>query len=402
MIMEYDDVAELRDPLEDESLLAVMSGDEGDTYLPHRDAYIDSDAYLQAVVDIQFDERFGAPYWRELMEEELEFDPREEIKSYDDLEKLPEADEDAIKERPVDDFMPRLFYDDDEGGTYDDLDIDPGMFDLSKSSGTTGKKKIMPWRTSVSDEIVQWYAHNLEERDTGDGNWLALGPYGLYEKHIEGMANEMGGKAYFSGIETRKLKKQAKHTGEFFENPLKGLRNGWSAFKGFLRMSRSQQVLREDLQSEPVSNIASAPALVERLYDDLDSDDAVSDPEDIETILLSGMGVTEEAVDGLEEQYENADVVPMYATSFCGPAFDTTDVDDLAYRSLEPFMTFEVLEDGDALDDREQVEYGDRGQVMFHRVAEDFFWPNQTERETALRVEGDQADYIASIVPDVD
>ncbi|MDY6777390.1 MAG: hypothetical protein SVU32_01880 [Candidatus Nanohaloarchaea archaeon] len=400
--MPYGSLDELKDELEERSLLDYMvEHTDGDTMVPHKGESIDEDAYLQAVVDIHFDETYGTPYWREQLDE-LDFDPREEVDSFDDLAKLGEADEEALKERPVEDFMPRLFHSGaaDPGDTYETLEPDPSYFDMSKSSGTTGKKKIMPWRKSVSEEIVEWYTHNLDLRGTEDGNWLSMGPYGLYEKHLEGAANEQGGILHFSGVETRKLKKQARHLGKLFENPVKGVKNAWSAFKGFLRMNRGLEVLREDLQSEQVENIASVPQVAKRLYDDLDSEETVSSPGDIETILVSGAAVTEEAVDELEDLYQEADVVPMYATSFTGPAFDHPGTEGIQYHSLEPFMTVEVLEGGEDYATRDEVEYNERGQVAFHRIGEDFFWPNQTERESAVRKEGTsifESDGVAAI-----
>jgi len=411
---------ELKQELREESLLELMPDAGSGVYLPYRGKTVDPDDYLQTVVDIHFDEVYGSPYWNEVHEELKEeygedFDVRDAIETYDDLaDVLPEADEEDIKQRSVEEFMPRLFHREPDveardADSYEELTPDPAYFDMSKSSGTTGRKKIMPWREAVSSEIADWYNYNLDIRDTGDGNWLVCGPYGLYEKHMEETISDRGGIPYFTGIETRRFKTQMKRLGGLMEEPLETLKNVRelpstlaSAVKGMVRMKPTIDVLEEELRSEEIENIASAPKLVEMLHDEFDADGTESDPEDIDTILVSGAAVTEEAVEDLEELYENADVVPMYATSFTGPSFDVPEAEDIEYHPLEPFVSFEVRGEGDGLDERESVPYGERGQVMFHRVAEGFFWPNQTERESAERREGRssfEADGIARIRP---
>lgn len=331
--------------------------------LPHHDLEIDYDAYVAEVAAIHFDEETGAPYWQEVhagLKEEhgADFDIRDEIHAdgMDAVRRyLPEADEAALRDRPFTDFLPAVY--------------DPDDVDISKSSGTTGPKKLMPWDATVSDAAVDWYTHNLDRHGTGDGDWLACGPYGLYEKHMEGTANNRGGHLYFSGIETRELKKQFSS-----RNPLNILR-------GILRMSPTTTALKEDLASEPVENLASAPTVIEKLHGMLEDDDTKSSPADIDTILISGMGIDGDTVDELEEMYENATVLPMYATSFTGPAFDTPYTEDIQYYPMAPVATLDVRDE-----DGGDVEYGERGRVAINRIGPAFFWPNQVERETAVRV----------------
>lgn len=392
---------ELKPELEDSSLLELYTGDDEGTEIPYRDGAVDPDKYLQRVVEIQFDERYGAPFWREMYEEELDFDPREEIESFEELDKLPEAEEDELRQRPVEDFMPRLFHREDDPGDarYDKLTPDPQYFDMSKSSGTTGKKKEMPWRKTVTDEVVSWYNYVLDMNDTGDGDWLSVGPYGLWEKHHDRFTEERGAINHYTGIESKGLKDELRALGAVSDNPLSVLRprTAFYAAKGLARMKPTLTSVEEDLRSEPVANISTAPPLVEKMYGMLQEDATVSSPEDIDTILLGGTAVDKGAVESLDEMYEDADIAAMYATSFTGPAFAADADEELAYAPLEPFMRFDVVDDAG-----ETVEYGERGQVVFHRVAEGFFWPNQQERESAVRErpgEVSGADRISAIRP---
>lgn len=410
----HSSLEELGTQLEGRSLLDYMvDHTEGDVSIPYKEDNLDEEAYVQAVMDIHFDETYGTPFWRKKMDE-LGFDPREEVESIEDLRKLGEADEEALRERPVQDFMPRLFARAERGSwdKYDEVEPDLSMYDLSKSSGSTGKKKIMPWREPLSDEAAEWYSHNFDVRDIDAGNWIVTGPSGLYEGQMVEAAKKRGQNAYFNGVETRRLKPQTKELGQLTNNPLgfakEALTNPGkvpAALQGLARMKYSLQAMEEDLESEEVEVLASVPAVTKRAHGMLESDSTVSNPGDIEAVIMSGMEVNEKILDEVSGMYENAEIVPMYATSFTGPNFDNPDTEDLEYQSLNPFISFGVIEQGgEPFQSREEVEYGERGQVVLNHLSEGFLWPNQTERETAERREpsdtlGTDGDGIADIRP---
>lgn len=411
----YESLEELGDELEERTLLDYMiENTEGDVQIPYRGDSLDEEAYVQAVMDIHFDETYGTPFWRDRMQN-LGFDPREEIDSLQDLSQLGEADEEALVESSVEDFMPRLFADQERGTweSYQDVGVDMSGYDMSKSSGSTGKKKVMPWRKGLSEEVADWYDLNFEIRDISDeGNWLIAGPPGLYEKQITKAAENRGEIPFFSGIETRKLKPQTKElgqmmgeTGQFVREALTNPGKVKSAVEGLIRMKYTMQVVEEDMESEEIGVMASAPQLVDRAYEMLESDATASDPEDMQALLLSGMGVDEDTINRMEQNYQNAEVIPMYATSFTGANFDNPRSEDLEYHSISPFITFDVVEqDKTDFSQRDQVDYGERGQVVLNHLSEGFLWPNQTERETAERrkpteVFGSSGDGIADIEP---
>lgn len=386
-----------------ESLLHESVDSDG-VYLPHHDISVSIDDYVSRVVDIQFDEDVGAPYWQEVHQELKEeygddFDIRDRVaeEGYAALRRyLPEADEDELKGRSVHAFRPAI---------YDAADID-----LSKSSGTTGQKKRMPWTDDLSAAAIDWYKWNIDQRNDSNGDWIVSGPYGLYEEHLTGMVGDRGGIAFFTGIETKGIKNQLRAVGQVMETwgraknaaSLETLRENpretydavkdlfsldmetiKAARKGMVRMEPTMTALEEDLRGEHIENIASAPAVVEQLYPVLGDERTKSSPEDIETILVSGMSVTEDTVANLEAMYENADVIPMYAASFTGPAFDDPDGEDeqISYYPMSPAVRLDVVDE----ETGELVEYGERGQVEINRIGPDFFWPNQRERETGVR-----------------
>ncbi|MFB6158571.1 MAG: hypothetical protein ABEJ95_02810 [Candidatus Nanohalobium sp.] len=410
----YSSLEELGEELEDRSLLDYMAEHtDGDVSVPYKGESLDEEAYVQAVMDIHFDETYGTPFWRERMDD-LGFDPREEVESIEDLRMLGEADEEALRERPVEDFMPRLFARQERGSweSYDEVKPDPAGYDMSKSSGSTGKKKIMPWRVHTSDEMIEWYNHNFEIRGLEGGNWLIAGPPGLYEEHTTEAAARTGGVPIYNGFQTRSLKPQMKDLGQAFGQPVEFLKEAVadpgkvpSALEGMVRSRYIEKALEEDLQSERVEVIASVPKIVERMHGMMDSEETVTDPEDIQAILASGMSVDQEFLENAGEMYPNAEVIPMYATSFTGANFDDPESDEAEYHSLYPLVDFNVLErTGEPLEEREEVDYGERGQVVFNHLSSGFLWPNQAERETAVRNEPSESfesngDGISSLRP---
>lgn len=357
----------------------VERPDGGGLLIPQKDGAIDPDRYLRQVIALHFDEEQGTPYWRERLDA-LDEDPRDTITSYADLHRLPPADEEALKERPVEDFVPAIF--------------DPKDIDLSKSSGTTGRKKVMPWSKAVTADMIEWYDWHLPHREIEAGNWLVIGPYGLYERILEGAANTQGGFCLFNGIETRDLKTQlqaveaaadldAATALSFVRSPLMLV----AAVKGLARLQPTMTAVREDLASQSIVAIATAPPVVDQVYEMLSGDETRPSPADIRLLLLSGTGVTETTVSRFEEWFPNASVIPMYATSFTGSAFDLPSTEGFTYFPMMPTVGLDVYQhprDGEGA--LAPVEPGRRGQVVIHRVGEDFFWPNQLERETARKV----------------
>lgn len=317
--------------------------------------------HVSKVMDIHFDEENGTPYWLE-GEEDWDFDPREDVTSYEDLDLFPEADEKDLIYRPFEDFIPES--------------IDKTDYIVAESSGTTGEKKQIPWLKKVSDEIINWYDTNLDMLDfPEDENWMSIGPYGLYEKHMNEVANRRGGLFYPVCIETRNLKNRMKSAEEFMENKWK-LWELPGALKMKSSMEPTMKTVKEKLGTEDIGVITSAPQILNRI--------AGEGYTDFEGVLVSGTGFNEKVYRELDEKFPHAEVEAMYATSFWGPAFDHPGNDSYAPEYFTPeIVDIDIVD----LETKEPVDYGERGQVVFHRIDEGFFWPNQLERDSAIKTE---------------
>ena len=63
---------------------------------------------LRHVLDIHFDHNTGSPYWLE-KQKHLDLDVRKEIRTIDDLPRLGAMDENALANRPIEDFISQKF-----------------------------------------------------------------------------------------------------------------------------------------------------------------------------------------------------------------------------------------------------------------------------------------------------
>lgn len=393
---DYIEPEQVIDELDEASLLELCAERSSGTSLPALDDDIDPGFYLRSVAALHFDDEHGSQYAQDL-EEKLhddqdlvdrygeDFEIPEVLEEYDDLVDVFPPDlieEDVLYEEEATYFVPDAFLD--ERGRI----ADPGQFDYSESSGNTSPKKVSVWSKQVSEYVADWYEFNVSRSAEPDGDWLVNGPYGLFQKHHEAFTDQLGGSMHFIGLETRGLKGELKNLGDVMQmppdldlNPITSIKKIGSAVSGLMRIRPTMQTIEERLQKDPIENISGAYQMVDQVHDMLDEENTVSRPEDINTVLLSGIAFDEQVVNGIDEKYPEADVLPMYATSFTGPNFDDVEQEGLTYYPNFPLVSFDVIDE-----ENKSVEKEERGRVVLHRIGEDFFWPSQAERETAERL----------------
>jgi hypothetical protein len=350
----------------DLAVLFAPSSSAGSS-LPHLSSTLDIDTYIQAVVDLHFHPEYGTPYWLD-RSDDLDFDPRAEINSISDLTKFPPADEEALRDSPLRYITPQY---------YDITEID-----ISNSTGTTGQKKSMPYGRPVSDDMGEWYAYHVSQRSPIDGDWFAVGPYGLYEQHLVRAANACDQVCHFVGIKPKFLKKQGRVLQEMTDGLggfLRSIPNLTAGLKGMARLDATISAAEDIVTTQSFQHMASGIGIPQQLHPILETK-GPTDPADVETLLMSGGHVPEETRAELAQLYPNASIVPMYATSFTGACIDHWKTDHVAYYPMAPTAFLDVVDQ-----DQQRVSTGERGRTAIHRVGADFFWPMQIERETARR-----------------
>lgn len=318
-------------------------------FIPYLNNDVSIENWLSSVIDIHFNPKDGAPYWLK-KKEELKFDPKKDINSIDDLVHFPIANQDDLRAYPTEYFMPKHF--------------PKSEFDIGESSGTTGPKKRIPWHIDVTSNIIKFYDFNLDLWEIPKGiNFLALGPPGLYEKHIQSMIKNRDGLCFFIGIEPKGMK-QAMTSGNF------------SQLMEYLKPINEE--FNQIMKQQDIRAIISAPQMLKTYPKEIDTSK-------LEAVLWGGVGLSPNEYGELKDMYGKTKVTGWYGNIFWGPAFNIPGKDNnLNYFPPFPYASFDMVDPKT----HKPVGYGERGQVKFSRIGKDFFWPNQLERDVATKIKG--------------
>jgi len=312
--------------------------------------------HLTEIIEVHFDSREGTPYWLE-KQKEIGLKVKKEIDSINDLYKLGFADENLLRERPTEYFVPKKVWKEERNKILH-----------CESSGTTGSRKYIPWHQDFSEYIIKWYNFNLDNYGVPlNENWIAAGPSGLFEDHIKTVARSRGGFPFYFGIDP-------KHAKEALES---------GRIEDFKHLFDEMSAISK---REKIGVVVNVPPLSEILPNYVNMNN-------LNTILFGGVGFhgePEEYKKGLKsyrkfkEIFKGKIIGGWYGNSFWGPAFHLPDrSDNLNYYPPYPYTVFEVVNPNNP---KEKVKYGERGRVKFHRLTKEFFWPNALERDAANRI----------------
>ena len=138
------------------------------------DASIDRDEHVRRIVRIHFDPHAGAPYWLE-RQRELGLDAITVVRGVDDLPKLGPMDEDALRDRPLLDFVPLSQRENLVGAI------------VTETGGTTGPpKRTVFSREEFETAFVKPFVRVADYAGFPRGaSWLWIGPSG---PHVIGQA----------------------------------------------------------------------------------------------------------------------------------------------------------------------------------------------------------------------
>lgn len=316
---------------------------------------------LRRMIALHFDPESGSPYWLELAGR-LGFDPREDIRSAEDLARLGPMDQQALAGRPVEDFIPRS------------LLCRRREFIFAETGGTLGDPKFAVHR---DDEFAAAFVEPFVVAAGRAGfprgaNWLFVGPTG---PHIIGRA------AVACATE---LDSPAPFNVDFDPRWAKKLPEGSFARGRYIEHIR-QQALRV-LNTQHVGVIFSTPPVLEGLGERLAQDKRLA----VRGIHFGGMAVTAQLREKLGGMFPNAVMLSGYGNTLLGmsPELSFAAAEGISYYPHgERLMLMVVPVDGD---DAERiagiVAYGECGQVMAHRLDETQLIVNLLERDSAVRV----------------
>lgn len=214
-----------------------------------------------------------------------------------------------------------------------------GRIRFYQSSGTTGHRKIIPWDEKYLDFLIPYLKDSLDSmyhlnRLYGDHALRALlhGPYGWYQEEMSRLVWAYNGVLYFIGTETDGLKK-------LLEN---------EPGKAFERIDPLIRYTKRVMEKDTINFIRTSHQLLEFFLPYKD---------ELEVIMLSGVGISEEKLEEIEGTFDNSRIIPLYGNFAFGDAVGVHRGDEIRYYPNFPF-TIVVPLIGD-----EVVDYGDEGKT---------------------------------------
>jgi phenylacetate-coenzyme A ligase PaaK-like adenylate-forming protein len=339
------------------------------------DVQPDPDEFIRAAMDWHFSPTTGSPFWLKRAES-LKFDPRADVRSFDDLTLFPNVT-DELRDVPVHDLIPRGY------GQHPDV---VGVFE---SGGTTGPPKRIVLLSDWWDRMLAWTVAHLDARGVvRNRDWLVLFPSGphMVGEMMRREAVALGGLRLTIDIDPRWVK-QLIAAGRVDEAD-----------------AYAEHLIEEaafELRTQDIGVLSSTPPLLERLarHDDL----VELIRQKVQTIEWGGAHMDPDT-----RHLYRTEVFPGVtldggygSTMVLGGAAERlglTDEDPCIFDPFSPYITFSVVDP----DTGRTVAYGERGQVVMNHVSRSFLLPNNLERDMATRTQpiaGQVGDSVADVTP---
>jgi phenylacetate-coenzyme A ligase PaaK-like adenylate-forming protein len=339
------------------------------------DARVDPQEFLHAAMEWHFHPETGSPFWLKRAKS-LPFDPRKDVKSFDDLALFPNI-VDELRDVRAEDLIPRGY------GSH------PDVIGIYESGGTTGAPKRVVILRDWMDRVEAWTNARLDAHKLPRNvNWLALFPGGphMAGESIKRWATARGGLAFTIDMDPRWVKKRIA-TGHIEEV---------EAYAEHL-VEQAAFLLR----TQDIGVLMTTPPVLERIAHHDDLVELIN--QKVKGIMWGGAHMDADTRHLYRtEVFPGVKLVGGYgSTMVLGGTverLDLTDEDPCIYDPPSPFITFTVIDPATG----RQVGYGERGQVVMNHLSKNMLLPNNLERDLATRVEplaGQVGDSVADVAP---
>ncbi len=318
------------------------------------------DAQTYETVQWHFNEATGCPFWLEYAKS-LKFNPLKDVKTYDDLKKFPEFQDEWLRGGPVRRWVPKAF-------------ADKPVY-VFETGGTTGIPKsrisIDDWRTDYSN-----FSETLPDEHFPKGaNWLMLGPSGPRRLRlaVEHLAQVRGGISFCVDLDPRWV--------------IKTIKKGWMEHLEAYKQHCIDQALTILSAGHDVKCMFTTPKLLESLCHALEKQGKTLKQVGITGIFSGGTEFTPQWTRFVTEEYlDGVFMTPTYGNTLMGLACSrpVTAAENykISYYAPQPRAVVEVVEFNDY---NKVVEYGGTGRVKLTTLTKEFFVPGFMERDEGER-----------------
>jgi hypothetical protein len=314
------------------------------------------DAHVHETVAWHFSPETGCPFWLEYAAK-LGWDPREEVRSFEDLRKFPPFEDDWLRGGPVRRWLPKAY-------------AQKPAF-VFETGGTTGVPKS---RVVVDDYRCDYelFSETLPDEHFPRGaNWLMLGPSGPRRLRlaVEHLAQHRGGLCFCVDLDPRWVIKLIK----------RGRMEELEAYK--------QHVIDQALVvldgPNNVRCLFTTPKLLEALGLELERRGATIRDAGITGIFSGGTEFTPQWTRfASEELIAGVYMTPTYGNTLMGLACSrpvtSADGYTIAYYAPQPRAVIEVVSFEDP---NRVVDYGETGRVRLTTLTREIFVPGFLERD---------------------
>jgi hypothetical protein len=333
----------------------MKSTAETDLKLKMKSAKDALDSWVREIVRWHFDPETGCPFWLEYGKN-LDWDPRRDIRGYDDLDRFGGFQDEWLRGGPVRRWVPKAY-------------ADRPVYAF-ETGGSTGVPKS---RINIDDFRIDYEAFSdtlPDEAFPKGSDWLMLGPSGPRRLRlaVEHLAQHRGGICFMVDLDPRWVIKLIKLN------------------ESELAEKYKQHVIEQGLTllkaHDNIGCLFTTPKLLEALC---------------EKVSLKRVGITGVFCAGtemtppfyrfaVEELLDGVYFVPTYGNTLMGLAVHKPRMPEdnyaLIYYPPAPRAMIEVV---DPDNPEKVVEYGETGRVRLTTLTREFFMPRFLERDEAER-----------------
>ena len=318
------------------------------------------DAWVREIVEWHFNPETGCPFWLDWARQ-AGWDPRREVRGFDDLAKFPHFEDENLRGGPVRRWVPRAY-------------ADRPTF-VFETGGTTGIPKS---RVAQEDFRIDYelFSDTLPDEHFPRGaNWLMLGPSGPRRLRlaVEHLAQHRGGICFCVDLDPRWV--------------IKLIKKGWMEHLKAYQDHVIDQAVTVLSAGHDVKCMFATPKLLEALANRLEENGSSLKEAGVTGIFAGGTEFTpqwnrfahEELLDGVY-------MTPTYGNTLMGlaasPPSGPDDGYKITYHAPQPRAVLQVVDPDDA---NRVVEYGETGRVMLTTLTREFFVPRFQERDEGER-----------------
>jgi len=325
------------------------------------------DAHVREIVAWHFDPATGTPFWLDAVagtnpHVQLDFDPRQEIRGFDDLAKFGFFQDEWLRGGPVRRWVPRAYQD--------------RPIYVFETGGTTGIPKT---RINIEDFRIDYeqFSETLPERYFPRGaNWLMLGPSGPRRLRlaVEHLCQYRGGICFCIDLDPRWV--------------VKCLKRGWLDQARAYMDHCIEQALTILEAGHDIRCLFATPKLLEALCLALDQRGTSLKQMGITGVFCGGTEMTSQWIRFTIEELLAPDVyiAPTYGNTLMGLAVAAMPRPEeqykITYYAPQPRAVIQVV---DFDDYNRVVEYGREGRALLTTLTKEFFMPRFAERDEGVR-----------------